>query len=180
RLSDSRVVRYGLRTIAVDGDRLLLNDEPYRMKSVLVQGFRPDGLYAEGDRPQIEEEVRLAREMGFNTLRLHIKAFDPAYLDVCDETGMLLHCDIPVAEPIAHQEMGDDSDLTRRCVAAAQEQVRRDRNHPSIVLWSAMNEICDGRREARDWPQYERFARVLYDAVRAEDPTRPVIENDWV
>jgi hypothetical protein len=181
-LSDAHMLRYGLRTIRFDegGGRLLINGEPYRMKSVLVQGFTADRLYAEDDTEHIRAEVAAARAMGFNTLRLHIKAFDPRYLDVCDETGMLLHCDIPVAEPIVHEEMGGDSLLVRRSVEAAREQVRRDRNHPSIVLWSAMNEICDGRREARDWPEYESFARALYATVREEDPTRPVIENDWV
>ncbi|HEX2118304.1 MAG TPA: glycoside hydrolase family 2 TIM barrel-domain containing protein [Acidimicrobiales bacterium] len=180
RLSDSQEVRYGLRTVRMQGKRLLVNGTPYRMKSALVQGFRADGLYAEGDRAQITEEVTAARAMGFNTLRLHIKAFDPTYHDVCDELGMLLHCDIPVAEPIVHEEMGGDSRLTRRCVAAAREQVRRDRNHPSIILWSAMNEICDGRWEARQWHGYEQFARALAGAVAEEDPTRPVIENDWI
>ena len=179
-LSDSTRVRYGLRTVRVSGKRILLDGEPYRMKSTLVQGFRADRLYAEGDRDQIVREVRAAQAMGFNSLRLHIKAFDPVYLDVCDELGMLLHCDIPVAEPIVHEEMGGDTELTRRCVAAAREQVRRDRNHPSIILWSAMNEIGDGRWEARKWPGYEAFARALYGAIVEEDGTRPVIENDWI
>jgi len=180
RLSDATVVRYGVRVVRIEGERILIDDEPYRMKSVLVQGFRADRLYAEGDREQIREEVAAAKAMRFNTLRLHIKAFDPAYLDVCDEMGMLLHCDIPVAEPIAYEEMGDDTVLTRRCVAAARDQVRRDRNHPSVVLWSAMNEIGDGRHEIRQWPGYESFARALAGAVQEEDPTRPVIENDWI
>jgi hypothetical protein len=180
RLSDSHSMRYGLRTVRVDGTRLLLDGEPYRMKSVLVQGFRADRLYAEGDRDQIRREVEAAAAMGFNTLRLHIKAFEPTYLDLCDEVGMLLHCDVPVAEPIVHEEMGGDTTLARRCLDAARAQVRRDRNHPSVVLWSAMNEICDGNREARGWPGYEAFARALAAAVAEEDPTRPVIENDWV
>ena len=179
-LSDSRSVRFGLRRVEVDGDRLTIDGEPYRMKSALVQGFRAEELYAEGPRGRIEEEVRAALAMGFNTLRLHIKAFDPVYLDVCDELGMLLHCDIPVAEPIAHEEMGSDTALARRCVTAAREQVRRDRNHPSIILWSAMNELCLDRMEARDWPIYADFARTMYAAVADADPTRPVIENDWV
>ena len=179
-VSDARSVRFGLRKVRVEGDRLTIDGRPYRMKSALVQGFRPDRLYAEGNRDQIEEEVRAALAMGFNTLRLHIKAFDPTYLDVCDELGMLLHCDIPVAEPIAHEEMGGDTVLTRRCVAATTEQVRRDRNHPSVILWSAMNELCLDRIEARDWPIYADFARILVAALRAADPTRPVIENDWV
>ena len=180
RLTDRRRVRFGLRTVRVEGTRLLVNGEPYRMKSVLVQGFRADALYAEGSREAIVEEVLAARDLGFTMLRLHIKAFDPVYLDVCDELGMLVHCDLPVAEPIAHEELGDGTELSRRCVDAVAEQVRRDRNHPSIVLWSAMNELGLDREGVRHWDVYEQFARTLYDAVAGLDPTRPVIENDWV
>jgi hypothetical protein len=178
--SDERRVRFGLRTVRVDGTRLLVNGEPYRMKSVLVQGFTPDRLYAEGSRAEIEAEVRAAREMGFNTLRLHIKAFDPVYLDVCDELGMLLECDLPVAEPIDHEDMGADTQTARACLRAIREQVRRDRNHPSVVLWAAMNELTLDREGAHYWDSYEEFARTLYAAVVELDPTRPCIENEWV
>jgi hypothetical protein len=177
--SDTCTVRFGLRTVRVDGTGIVINETPYRMKSVLVQGFRADGLYDEGPREEIEREVRAARDLGFNMVRLHIKAFHPRYLDVCDELGMLVHCDLPIAEPIAHEEIGTGGDLDRRCVTAAHEQVVRDRNHPSIVLWSAMNELCFDRREARDWPNYETFARLITSTVMELDPTRPVIENDW-
>src|SRR4051812_11759879 len=93
---------------------------------------------------------------------------------------MLLHCDLPVAEPIAHDELGDGTVLSRRATEAVTEQVRRDRNHPSIVLWSAMNELGLDRAGTRDSDVYEQFARTLYAAVTQADPTRPVIENDWV
>jgi hypothetical protein len=178
--SDSRRVRFGLRTVRVDGTRIVINGEPYRMKSVLVQGFTADRLYAEGSRADIEAEVRAAAAMGFNTLRLHIKAFDPAYLDVCDELGMLLECDLPVAEPIDHDDMGADTETARACLRAIREQVCRDRNHPSIVLWAAMNELTLDREGAHYWDSYEEFARTLYQAVVDLDPTRPCIENEWV
>ncbi len=172
--------RVGLRTIRVDGSRLLLNGRPLRMRAALVQGFWAGSLYAAPGREQIEAEVAAARDAGFNTLRLHVKAFEPAYLDVCDETGMLVHCDIPVAEPIDHDDLGSDTELARRCLAAVEAQVRRDRNHPSVILWSAMNEIGLGRPSSRATDAYEAFARALCAAVRTADPTRPVIENDWV
>lgn len=181
-MSDRQVARFGLRTIVVEGTRFLLNDRPYRMKSALVQGFRAEELYAEGPREAIEKEVRAAQALGCNTLRLHIKAFDPTYLDVCDEMGMLLHCDIPVAEPIAHDDFGtpEESVLGRRAVEAVQEQIRRDRNHPSIILWSLMNEVCLERFEARHTAGYQRLVRALVAAARQLDPTRPLIENDWI
>ena len=179
-LSDTRETRFGLRTVAVRGDRLVLNGEPYRMRSALVQGFYAGTLYAEPDRAAIAAEVAAAKAAGLNTLRLHIKAFDPVYLDVCDELGMLVHCDIPVAEPIAHAELGSSGEVADRCAAAATEQVRRDRNHPSVVLWSAMNELGLEHGPSRASEGYEGFARRLYAAIAGADPTRPVIENDWV
>ena len=177
---EREVVRFGLRTIRVDGSRLLLNGRPYRMKSALVQGFTADALYAEGSPETIRAEVAAAQAMGFDTLRLHLKAFDPAYLDVCDELGMLLHCDLPIGEPLDYGDLGADTTLARRCVEAAREQVRRDRNHPSIVLWSAMNEVGLGRPRVRTTAEYEAFARAVVAAIESADGTRPVIENDWV
>ena len=178
--SDRLAVRYGLRRVELDGDRLLLDGRPYRMRSALVQGFRADTLYAEGDREAIRAEVAAAKAVGLNTLRLHLKAFDPVYLEVCDELGMLLHCDVPVAEPIAHDELGTDGELADRCARAADAQVRRDANHPSVILWSAMNELTLGHLPARGWAGYEGFVRRVAGAVRDADPTRPLIENDWV
>jgi hypothetical protein len=179
QLSDRRQVRYGLRTITIDGADVMVDGRPFKMKSVLVQGFHAERLYAEGTREDIVAEVQAAKSMGFNTLRLHIKAFDPLYLDVCDELGVFLECDLPIAEPIAHEELGDGTELSRRCVDAITEQVRRDRNHPSIILWSAMNELCLEAPQMRGSKQYEEFARTLYGAVRSADPTRPCIENEW-
>lgn len=179
-VSDEVDTRFGVRRVEVSGDRLLLDGVPVRMMSALVQGFRPDTLYAEGTRAQIEAEVTAAKAAGLNTLRLHIKAFDPTYLDVCDELGMLVHCDIPVAEPIAHDELGDTGVVADRAAAAAAEQVRRDRNHPSIVLWSAMNELGAEHLASRGSAGYEGFARRMYSTVVEHDGTRPVIENDWI
>jgi Glycosyl hydrolases family 2, TIM barrel domain len=178
--SDRLAVRHGLRRVELDGDRLLLDGVPYRMRSALVQGFGAGTLYAEGDREVVAREVAAARAAGLNTLRLHLKAFDPVYLEVCDELGMLLHCDLPVAEPIAHGELAGDGELADRCARAATAQVRRDANHPSVILWSAMNELGLDDPPTRGRPGYEGFARRVAGAVRAADPTRPVIENDWV
>jgi len=173
-------VRFGLRTFRVAGNRFLLNDEPFPIRSALVQGFYPDTLYADGNREQIEAEVQAAASAGLTMLRLHLKAFDPLYLDVCDELGMLLHADIPVAEPIAHDELDGVGTVVEQASAALVAQVRRDRNHPSLVLWSVMNELGAENLPIRKSPGYEAFARRLYADAVAADGTRPVIENDWI
>jgi hypothetical protein len=180
RLSHARSLRYGLRRIALDREQLLIDQTPYRMKSALVQGFWSRELYGAATRDAIVAEVESAKALGFNTLRLHIKAFEPTYLDVCDELGMFLHCDIPIAEPIAHGELGTETELANRAFAAARAQVRRDRNHPSVILWSATNELGIEKPEARDSKAYEEFMRALVALIGANDPTRPIIENDWI
>jgi hypothetical protein len=178
--SHERSFRFGLRTISLTRNGLLVDGDLTKIRSALVQGFRADTLYAEGSRTAIETEVLAAKDAGFNMLRLHIKAFDPRYLDVCDELGMLVHCDIPIAEPIAHDLLGADGSVADSCSQTAREQVRRDRNHPSIALWSAMNELGVESPHARATPGYEGFARRLYATVAENDPTRPIIENDWI
>lgn len=179
-VSDVRTLRYGLRRIALDGERLLIDQKPYRMKSALVQGFWSRELYGASTRDAIIAEVASAKALGFNTLRLHIKAFEPTYLDVCDELGMFLHCDIPLAEPIAHSELGTESTLARRAFAGARAQVRRDRNHPSVILWSATNELGIEQPQARASSEYEKFMCAIVAMIASDDPTRPIIENDWI
>jgi len=179
-ISDERRLRFGLRTVRVTPSSFELNGVPFEMRSALVQGFSARTLYGAATRAEAEADIAAARSLGLNTVRLHIKAFDPIYLDVCDELGMLVHCDIPIAEPIAHDELGWDGELTERCVSAAVEQVCRDRSHPSIVLWSAMNELGAEQLSVRPGPGYEGFVRRLYREIRSADPTRPVVENDWV
>ncbi|MFL5962424.1 MAG: glycoside hydrolase family 2 protein [Gaiellaceae bacterium] len=178
--SHERSFRFGLRKVGLTQNGLLIDDQPITIQSALVQGFRADTLYAEGSRAAIEAEVLAAKHAGLNMLRLHIKAFDPQYLDVCDELGMLVHCDIPVAEPIAHALLGADGEVADACAQTAREHVRRDRNHPSIMMWSAMNELGVDDLDSRTTRGYEGFARRLYAAVSENDPTRPVIENDWI
>src|SRR5258708_6340584 len=113
--SHERSFRFGLRTVTLTRNALLIDEQPITIRSALVQGFRADTLYAEGPRAAIEAEVLAAKNTGFNMLRLHIKAFDPQYLDVCDELGMLVHCDIPVAEPIAHGQLGAEGPVADAC-----------------------------------------------------------------
>lgn len=178
--SDQASLEVGLRRVAVGDHGLLLNGNPIQVRSALVQGFHATALYAEGTADDIEHEVRLAKSLGFNMLRLHLRAFDPRYLAACDRLGMLLHCDIPIAEPIAHDLVDDVGPIARQAADTLTAQVQRDRSHPSIVVWSVMNELGLDRAGLRSTDRYERFVRHLMDVMASVDQTRPVIENDWV
>lgn len=177
---DQAHLSFGLRSIVEKDGKILLNDEEIFIRAALVQGFYPDTIYAEPKDDLIKDEILKAKSLGLNTLRLHIKAFDTRYLDACDELGMLLHCDIPIAEPIAHHELGADSEVAKNCAASVTAQVRRDYSHPSIFLWSVMNELGLEKIEIRKQAGYKAFAIAMYETLFKLDQTRPIIENDWI
>lgn len=180
KVVDVANLRIGLRSLKEENGKILINDEEIFIKAALVQGFYPDTIYGEPSDEKIRDEVIKAKSLGLNTLRLHIKAFDTRYLDICDELGMLLHCDIPIAEPIAHDELGSEGELAENCRDAIIAQVRRDYSHPSIFLWSVMNELGLEKISVRQQEGYKAFAIAMYEALLHIDKTRPIIENDWI
>jgi hypothetical protein len=177
--SHERTVTTGLRRVERHGDDIFIDGRPYRMRSALHQGFWPRGLYA-ADEELIERDVQAALGAGLNTLRTHLKAFEPAWLDAADRAGLHLHCDLPIGEPLEEAALFEDEDFVRRCLVAAREQVRRDRSRPSIVLWTLTNELCLACPDALDSEPYRAFIDALTREVRALDPSRPIVENDWV
>lgn len=178
-VSHEQTLKTGLRTFERIDDDFLLNGKPYRMRSALHQGFWPRGLYAL-DEELAERDVRLAREVGFNTLRTHLKSFEPKWLNEADRAGLLLHCDLPIGEPLEDKSVSPQTDFGRRCLSAAFEQVKRDRSRPSIIMWTLMNEVGLHREDLLRSPGYIELARELGRVVGELDPARPAIENDWV
>jgi hypothetical protein len=179
-IKDQAHLTFGLRSLKQENGKILLNDQEIFIRAALVQGFYPDTIYGEPSDEKIKDEIMKAKSLGLNTLRLHIKAFDTRYLDACDELGMLLHCDIPIAEPISHDELGANSEVALNCAASITAQVRRDYSHPSIFLWSVMNELGLEKIEIRKEAGYKAFAIAMYETLLELDQTRPIIENDWI
>ncbi len=161
--------RFGLRTIESSGGRLLLNGRPLYVRGALDQAYWPDTLYTAPSDEEIERELRLAKEMGLNLLRKHIKPEDPRYLDAADRLGMLIWAE--PANPTVFTAAACDA-LRRDLLA----MIERDFNHPSVVVWSLYNE---------DWglpslwadPEKQRWLAELYREVKASDPTRLVCDD---
>jgi hypothetical protein len=175
----SRTIEVGLRRVERVGDEILVDGVPFRMRSALHQGFWPTGLYAV-DRELVERDIELAMAAGLNSLRTHLKPFEPAWLDGADRAGLLLQCDTAIGEPLSVDHVRPDTDFGRRCITALVEQVRRDRSRPSIVMWTLMNEVGLDDRSVLDLDGYRDLAVALGRELRALDPSRPLIENDWL
>jgi hypothetical protein len=165
---DGVTERFGMREVGTANGFMTINGRPIYMLGVLDQDLYPDTISTPPSREFLREQVRRAKELGFNVLRCHIKVPDPAYVEVADEEGILLWCELP--------------NWTRFTVEAAargratlERMVETLGNHPSIVIWTIINE---------DWGtklRYERrdreWLRNTYDWLKALDPTRLVTDN---
>jgi beta-galactosidase/beta-glucuronidase len=173
-----RVESYaGLRDFRVEGDRFLLNGEPIFLRLVLDQGFYPDGIWTSPSDEALRADIESAQALGFNGARLHQKVFEERFHYWADRLGYLTWGEFadwglegmnffPPREDAVHQERALGNHL-----AEWTEVVERDRNHPSIILWTPFNET--NRRKGREH-LYDRALRKVYAVTKALDPTRPV------
>jgi hypothetical protein len=171
RVIDEVASYFGMRSIQVGPGpggiiRLLLNGESLFQIGTLDQGFWPDGLYTAPTDEALRYDIEVTRQLGFNTIRKHVKIEPDRWYWWCDRLGMLVWQDMPSGD----RSIGvRDSDLARSPESAAQYErelealVRGRGNHPSIIMWVPFNE---------GWGQYEtgRITQLLHIL----DPSRPV------
>ena len=161
---------FGLRRIEIQDGRFVLNGVPTFLRLVLAQNYWPDSLLAAPSPDALKREVELAKEMGFNGIRIHQKIEDPRFLYWCDRIGLLVWAEC--ANAYVYSDRAADM-LTREWLAA----VQRDYSHPCIVTWVPLNESW-GVPDLDRSVQQRDFVRALYYLTKAMDPTRPVIAND--
>ncbi len=167
---DSVASYVGLRTASVGGGSFELNGQPYYMRAVLNQGYRSQTHLATLGTSELRAEVELTKAMGFNTVRIHQKAEDPRILFWADRLGLLVWAETANAyefSPTAIESL----------TAEWMQLVRRDRNHPSIVVWVPINESW-GVQDIASSAAQQQFALALSNLTRALDPSRPVVSNE--
>ncbi len=160
----------GLRSAAVTDGRFLLNGRPYYLRLVLEQGYWPESHLAAPSDEAIRREVELAKELGFNGVRIHQKVEDPRYLYWCDRLGLLVWGEMANAYVFSPRAVDR---LTREWL----EVLARDYSHPCIVAWVPLNESWGVPNLTRD-PQQRHFVQSLYHLTKSLDLTRPAIGND--
>jgi beta-glucuronidase len=165
QVTDSHSLKTGIRTIAVEGDQLLLNGRP-----VHLQGFgrhEDFPVVGRGYLPAlIVKDYALMRWTGANSFRTSHYPYSEPMLDLADQLGFLVIDEIP-AVGLYFREDGLEK-RTALCRRYVQELVQRDRNHPSVIMWSLANEPHSASPLARSF-----FGQLCRDA-KALDPTRPV------
>ncbi|MFE0106705.1 glycoside hydrolase family 2 protein [Streptomyces sp. NPDC059009] len=163
----------GLRSVSIDGKRLLLNGEPLFQRLVLDQGYYPDGLMTAPSDADLVRDIELGLAAGFNGARLHQKVFEERYLYHADRLGYLVWgefgdwgCEVGVRD--------DNQRPDASYVAQWLEAVERDYSHPSIVGWCPLNETYQPLHDRIT--QLDDVTRAMFLATKQADATRPVID----
>jgi len=160
---------FGIRSIEWSVEKgFVLNGEPVKMAGGCVHHDNGPLGAAAFDRAE-ERRVEILKRAGFNAIRCAHNPPSPAFLDACDRLGMLV-----MNEAFDCWSKGKNKfdysvafkDWWQRDIEA---MVMRDRNHPSVVMWSIGNEIPE-----RGEPLGAQEAKMLADYVRTLDHTRPV------
>ncbi|MFO0847218.1 MAG: glycoside hydrolase family 2 TIM barrel-domain containing protein [Gemmataceae bacterium] len=159
-----------LRSIAVQGDRFVLNGRPLALRLVLDQGYWPETGTTPPDDAALRRDVELAKAMGFNGVRKHQKIEDPRYLYWADALGLLVWEEMPSAYRFTTASV---ERLTREWQAV----IDRDRSHPCVIAWVPFNESW-GVPDLPDSPSQRHYVQALYHLTKTLDPTRPVVGND--
>jgi beta-glucuronidase len=171
----------GIRTVTVDGTRLLINGEPFRFTGFGMHEDHPVLGKAHNDAHMLHD-FALLEWVGANSLRTSHYPYSQDVLDYADRHGVVVIDEVAAvglnmglgggifgAQGYVTYSPDTVNDRTREVHAQAiRELVARDKNHPSVVLWSIANE------PESDTEGAEEYFRPLFDLARHLDPTRPV------
>jgi beta-galactosidase len=117
-----------------------------------------------------ERRLRGLQALGVNAIRTAHHPFSPEFLDLCDRLGLLVMNEAFDMWTVAKNPNDYHLFFTDWSTIDARDFVRRDRNHPSVVIWSIGNEIHDTPYPLVAKSIVERLMKIFH----AEDPTRPV------
>ena len=172
---------FALRTIEtkeINGiPRLCLNGKPYFFHGLLDQGYWSDGIYTPASPACFAEDILKMKELGFNTLRKHIKVEPELFYYACDKLGMVVFQDMvnngdysfirDTALPTFgiqkrnDKKMHRDENTRKAFLQGMESAVKQLKNHPCIVYWTIFNE---------GWGQFDGSA--AYEKLKALDDSR--------
>lgn len=168
-LRDQTTVRFGMREFTVREGRFFLNSQPIFLRGVLQQPDYPRSLAAPESEELARRELALAREAGFNMVRMHIKPPSRLSLEIADELGLLIY------EEPSIGWIADSPWMRERCEREVRDMILRDRNHPSVVMWGILNESGNAEYKVNGGAQL--IKDDLAKLARSLDPSRVIIDD---
>jgi autotransporter-associated beta strand protein len=158
QLTETVTNRFGIRQITITNGVLLINGKPVKFAGVGTHDSSPT-LGSAVTADFWRQDILLMKAANINAIRTTHYPFDSAFYDVCDELGMYVSDELPYCW--CDPETPDPS-MQPAFEQRARETIRRDRNHPCVVIWAIGNENSAGNN-----------LQVVADLVKSLDPTRP-------
>lgn len=169
---DEVTVSFGIREIKFDAQTgFSLNGKNLKIKGVCLH-HEAGALGAAVPLSAWERRFKILKELGVNGIRTSHNAVAPEFLDLCDKMGMLVMDETFDTWNAAksHAEKGYNLYFTDWWERDTRDIVMRDRNHPSVIIYSIGNEVHDNLNDSTGFRKY----KMQQDLCHALDPTRPV------
>lgn len=161
---DEHSVRCGFREFRFESGFFCLNGRRLLLRSTHTCNHFPVGLKLPPDPDMARRDLLDLKVMGFNMIRFIWGGAERYQLDLCDEIGLMVY-----EESFASSWISNSDKLAECWNNSISDLIRRDRNHPSVVIWGLLNEI-------RDSAQF-RLAADSLPLIRTLDATRMVFLN---
>jgi hypothetical protein len=171
---DQHSTRIGFREFRLRDGSFELNGKRLFLESTFTGDGAPIGyvIPPPSDPDLLRRDLIYAKTMGFNTMRFICGMPTRAQVELCDEIGMLVY-----EESYASWLLEDSPKMGERFDRSISEMIRRDRNHPSVVIWGLLNETpAWGRKDGKQSTIFDHAARTL-PWVRSLDETRLILLN---
>lgn len=160
-----KVLSYaGMRKVHIEGNRIFLNNEPVYLRLVLDQGFYPDGVWTAPSDDALKHDIELSMAAGFNGARLHQKVFEPRFHYWADRLGYLTW-----GESASWGANINNPLSARNFLTEWEETVVRDRNHPSIIMWTPFNETWEHPEDREAAREACRMVSDVYELTKNLD-----------
>ncbi|GGG33676.1 beta-galactosidase GalB [Hymenobacter glacieicola] len=169
QLKDTYETRFGIRSFRFEaGKGFVLNGQPRKFKGV-CNHHDLGPLGAAINVAALRRQLVLLKDLGCDAIRTSHNMPAPELVQLCDEMGFLLMVESFDEWKTPKVKNGYSRLFDQWAEKDLVNMVHRDRNHPSVIMWSIGNEVPD-----QGMPDGGKLARRLQDIVHREDPTRPV------
>mgnify|MGYP006281785341 CR=1 FL=1 len=161
---------FAMRKISIQGDKILLNNQPIYQKLILDQGYWPETMLTPPSDRALKKDIELTKKMGFNGARKHQKIEEDRFYYWADKLGLLVWAEIGSTYEFNDQAVENFSSQWLKIVKELY-------NHPSIITWVPFNESW-GIEDVKTNQKQQNFTESIYYLTKSIDPERPVIAND--
>lgn len=161
---EARVTNFGFRKVEIKDAQLLVNGQPIMIRGVNRHEFGPEDGHSISTE-FMEKDIQLMKAFNINSVRTSHYPNATSFYDLCDKYGIYVMDEADLETHALRESIpGSDPKWTRPCVDRIERMIERDKNHPSIIMWSLANEAGDG----------DNF-KIMKKAALKIDKTRPIV-----